>query len=814
MKANLLVALSSVSVLAISSPLQAQSVRPVATSQPEPDASQQLPEVTPTATPAAAPSAPEEIIVTAQRRSERLERTPVAISVLTSKALEKQAVISESDLQIATPGLTVRAGLNSNQLNFALRGQSLDAFSNTRPGVAPYFDEVQIGGDGGATVFYDLQSIQVLKGPQGTLFGRNATGGAVLFTSQKPLNDTSGYVSGRLGNYAARQIEGAINVPVVADRALLRVAGFYETRDGFQRDLFKNKRVGNIDRFGLRGSLTLNVSDSIKNDLVVDYLHSGGSNVTNLIDSLNPNGPVPIIALTNFGDQATFNFLINAFTGGAAGCNATTNNCAAAFAAANPRLDPRGIASYLETQRDRGPFKIESDGPNKYRGRNTIVSNITTFDVGANTQIKNIFGYTKLNTSVFGDIDGIPYAIDDNGPTGKIDRTRQLSEELQLVGKAFDNRLSYVIGGYLAAERKLQRIGTYLFRGTPIYAVQIAAGETKNSLKAAYGQGTYDLSQVVGVEGLSATAGVRFTHEKIKYKVLPDDQFRLSPSPLYDFDQSKSYDNVSWTLGLQHQISPRLLLYTVARRSFRNGGYNVIAAPIEGLGSVNGGNGFDTEQVTDLELGMKLRTRAGTLPIQVNAALYQDWIKDNQRVAYTLLRGAPAAVAVNVPKARVRGFEIDSVIQPTAWLSLGGALNYTDADFTDNQARIAGGDLVTFGTYPDTPKWSGSLFGEVSAPVSDALNATFRADLYGQSQFYYTSTGNTNVDAKIDGYKLVNLRLGLEDERSRWSLSAHLKNALNKVYYVGGIATGELFQFNTVVPGAPRTFFVEAKYRF
>ena len=755
----------------------------------------------------------DEIIVTAQRRSESLQRTPVAVAVLSSESLQKQVIISEADLQIAVPGLTVRAGLNSNQLNYAIRGQSLDAFSNTRPGVVAYINEVQIGGDGGATAFYDLQSIQVLKGPQGTLFGRNATGGAVLFTTAKPSDELGGYASGRVGNYDLFQVEGAINVPLAEGRVLARVAGFYESRNGYQRDLFKGRRVGDVDRFGLRGSLSVELSSALRNDLVVDYLHSGGSNVTNLIDTLNPNGPVPVIALTAFGDQPTFNGIINAFTGGAAGCNGTTNNCAAQFAAANPRLDPGGIASYLETQRARGPYQIESDGPNAYRGRNLIVSNVTTLDVGADTQVKNIFGFTNLKTSIFGDIDGIPYAIDDNGPTGKLDRTRQLSNELQLVGKTADSKLSYVVGTYFASERKVQRIGTYLFGGLPIADIQIAAGRTRSTTLAAYAQGTYDLEDATGVTGLGVTGGIRYTHEKVKYNVLPDDQFVLRSQPNFTYNQAKSFNNVSWTLGIQDQINPNLLIYAVSRRSYRNGGYNVIAAPIEGLGSVNGGNGFDTEKVTDLELGFKLRN-SGATPFTFNAAVYRNWITDNQRVAYTLLRGAPAAVAVNVPKARVQGFEIDGSVRPADWLSLGASLNYTDAKFTDNQSRIAGGQFVVFGTYPDTPEWSGSVFGEISAPVSGDTRASLRSDYYAQSQFFYTSTGNTNPGAQIAGYNIVNFRLGLDNEAEGWSLAAHLKNAFKEVYYVGGIATGELFQFNTVVPGSPRNFFIEARMKF
>lgn len=758
-----------------------------------------------------------DIIVTAQRRSETLERTPVAISVLSADTLAKQAIVTESDLQIASPGLTIRAGYNSNQLNYALRGQSLDAFSDTRPGVLPYFNEIQLDGvGGGSSAFYDLQSIQVLKGPQGTLFGRNSTGGAVLFTSVKPDDEFGGYVSGRLGNYKSRQFDGALNIPIAGDSVLARVAGFYEKRDGYQKNLFTNKRAGNVDRYGLRGSLTLNLSDTIKNDLVVDYLHSDGNSLSGLIDSLEPTGLIPLIALTNFGNQPQYNFLINAFTGGAAGCNATTNNCAAQFAAANPKLDPGGLASYLATQKARGPYKIESDGPARYRGRNIIVSNITSIDVGADTKLRNILGYTYLKNGIAGDIDGTPYPIDDNGSGGKNDNTRQYSEELQLVGEAFGGNLDYVIGGFYSHETNVNVTTSRLLQFPPLGQVTNYNKRTTRDMYAGYGQGTYNLSEATGLEGLGITIGARYTHEKIQFDTLPADTAFQEPPALratFDFNQQKSYGNVSWTLGIQEQINPGLLVYVASRRSYKNGGYNGIQNPVPLPGS-QGGNGYARETLTDAEIGLKYRGQVGSIPTQFNLAGYQSWIKDGQRVAYTLLGANPAAVTVNVPRSKVTGFEFDGSIRPTSWFTLGGSLNYTNARFTDSLVSIGGAPPVLFGTYPDTPEWSGSVFGEVEVPVSNSITASLRSDLYSQSFFWFASTGNRSPGARVDGYTLVNFRVGLADDDAGWSISANLKNAFDRVYFVGGIATGELFQFNTAVPGAPRTFMVEARYKF
>lgn len=761
--------------------------------------------------------ASEEIVVTAQRRTGTLERTPVAISVLTGDTLARRAIVTESDLQVASPGLTVRAGQNSNQLNYALRGQSLDAFSDTRPGVLPYFDEIQLDGvGGGSSAFYDLQSVQVLKGPQGTLFGRNSTGGAVLFTSVRPSDTFGGYISGRLGNYNLRQIEGAINVPIMADKVMARVAGFYEKRDGYQRNLFQNNRAGNVDRYGLRGSLTVNFTNQIKNELVVDYLHSGGNSLSGLINSLDPSGAVPLILLTNFGNQPQYNFLINAFTGGAAGCNSTTNNCAAAFAAANPKLDPGGVASYLNTQNARGPYVIETDGENKYKGRNLILSNITTFELAPDTKLRNIFGYTRIEANSSGDIDGTPFGIDSNGPNGgKNDKTKQYSEELQLGGKAFDGKLNYVVGGFYSHETNVDLTTSLLLEFPPLTSTTRYHKLTTRDMYAGYGQGTFDLSNATGVKGLSATLGARFTHEKIKFDVLPDDTaFQAPPAQqaIFNFNQQKSYSNVSWTLGLEDQVNSNLLIYVASRRSYKNGGYNGIQDPVPGPGST-GGDGYGQETLTDAEVGLKYHGQVGDMPTQLNLAVYQDWIKQGQRVAYVLLGSTPAAVTVNVPKSKVSGFELDGTIRPAKWLSMGGSLNYTNGRFTDGRVSI-NGNPVLFATYPDTPKWSGSVFAELQAPIHGSVTASLRGDLYSQSSFYFSSTANNNTGARINGYSLTNFRLGIEDSNAGWSLAANLKNAFNRVYYVGGIATGELFQFNTVVPGAPRTFLMEARFKF
>jgi iron complex outermembrane receptor protein len=748
----------------------------------------------------------EEITVTAQRRSESLERTPLAVSVITPDLLAKRNITTESDLQFAAPGLIVRAGQNSNALNYAIRGESLDPFSNTRPGVLPYFNEIQVSSSGGSSAFYDLQSVQVLKGPQGTLFGRNSTGGAVLFTTNKPTDEFGGYGSIRFGNFSQRQFEGALNVPVVPGEVLLRVAAISQYRDGFQENQNVNnfgQRLGDVRRNGARVTLTVRPWEQLENTTVFDYLHSGGSPMTSVLYSLDPNGPIGTIA-------------------GSAG--------------ALPQF--ADLNAFLAAQRALGPYKPNVDGSTFFNSRNLVISNITSYKLTDDTQIRNIFGFSNIDQVLYSDTDGSPYQIDDNGIVGsadsggKRDRNKQYSEELQLVGSAHNHLLTYTVGMYYAHERVVdfttsRLLGLFLGStggGNPL-VTQYNTAQTGGETYAGYGQATLDLGEMTGDQGLSATAGARYSSERTLINVLPPqgtpgqpgytpgDNSYLAPQPNFDYNQAHTYNNVSWMAGLQQQINSDLMVYLDTRRSFRNGGFNGFVLPVPGLGA-EGGNRYDAERLQDIELGSKFQGLLFTLPVRLNIAVYQSWIDNAQRAASVLVGGAPAAITVNVPKARVRGFELDGVVNPTSWLNLGASANYTDAKNTDNLVSIAGASPVRFGTYPDAPRWSGTAFAELTAPVGGSLKASLRGDVYAQQSTWFVAVGNIMPGTQLPGYGLANFRLGLENEKQGWSVSANVKNAFDKTYYVGGEALGLLFQDNMVNPGDRRTYSIEARMNF
>jgi len=747
----------------------------------------------------------EEIIVTAQRRSETMERTPISIAVLSSEALERQAIVSELDLQTALPGVTVRAGQSANQLNYAIRGQTVDTFSSSRPSVLPYFNEVQVGGVA-STAFYDLGSVQVLKGPQGTLFGRNSTGGAVLFTSAKPEEEFGGFVSGWVGNFDETKVDGAVNIPLVDDKVLLRLSGFYQRRDGYQYNIFDDTRQGDVRRKNARVSLTLRPTDNISNELVLDFAKSDGNNLSSVayntfgIGEGNPFVPTP--------------FLYSPLVDTAFGPGAWD-----AFLAAHPGADPEGWVASVEKQQQRGPFRVNVDAPNFHKGENLVISNITTFDLGNGMQIRNILGYTDLEFSNAGEFDGTPFPSDDNGTEGRGGTLKQFSEEIQLLGEAFDGQLSYVTGIFYSDEEEDVRSLSVLFDLLPAAppVLQINDGITKNETIAAYAQGTLDLADIVGVEGLSFTLGGRYSSEDVSFFRFPDDTFIANPAPpgaVFLNPLEDTFDQASWTVGVEQQVNEELLLYVKSRRSFRSGGFNYFAPPLPGFGN-EGGAEYEEETATDIEVGAKYLGGFGDVPVRVNFAAYRMWIEEIQRSNYVEVFGALAGITVNVPEAEITGFELDAVISPTAWLSLGAAVSYTDAEFTKNLVAVLGNPEVAFGPYPDTPEWSGSIFADISFPVAERYTASFRSEVYDQTETYFSSTNDTlNPGTRIPGYTVANFRLSLEDESAGWTIAAHLKNAFDETYYVGGIGFASLFAVNTVIPGAPRIYMLEARYKF
>jgi iron complex outermembrane receptor protein len=736
----------------------------------------------------------DEVVVTARRRDESIEKVPLAITAFGTDQLAARQITTEADLQAATPGLTVRQTSSQNQLNYSIRGQSVDAFSGSSPGVLPYIDEVQVSANT-STAFFDLQSVQVLKGPQGTLFGRNATGGAVLYESQKPTNDFGGYIEARLGNYDTREYQGALNLPIVDDKVLLRVAGLTLDSRGYVHNLYDGGWLGGDATSVGRVSLTLKPVDGLDNTSTFQYGHFGGTNAPTQLYSANAcgstNNGIPLLSSV----ACLYNPAFPGF---------------AAFLAAHPNAYPGGAYAFVAYQKSLGPWNANVDFPAEHDANAGFFINNTAYDVDPDLKLKNIFGYTHSRSSDQNDFDGTNYPIfaagSESDPKAEVFRVRQVSDELQVQGKAFDDALNFLAGAYYSYEQDQDDYPLVAFDlspvipGTPVrYHWQIT-----DRSRALFTQETVALGG-----GFSLTAGLRETWEDTGIDQLNGSIFEGANS------EQQSARKPSWNLSVEYQATPDLLIYAATRGSWRNGGFNGTSPALFAYSS-GGGNVFKPETTRDVELGAKFSGRVLDMPVRLNVAAYNQWVDDIQRTAYLILDGNPLAITVNVPRAKITGLEADGEIHPLPWLQVGGSLSYADARYTDSVVSYFGNTLA-FGPYGDTPRWSGVLYAQATESLPGHWgDVSLRGDYYVQSTQYFSNLNSTiNPGTELPSYNLVNLRLDWSKiHDTGLTAGLYVRNLTNKEYYVGGIPQGADLGLNQASPGRPRTFGLDLKYSF
>lgn len=746
--------------------------------------------IAPSAGEPAAPHGPDDIVVTARRTEERLSRVPVAVSALGTKQLEERHIVTEADLQAATPGLTVRQTNSSNQVNFSLRGQSLDAFSFAAPAVLTYVNEFNAQGVA-ASSFYDLQSIQVLKGPQGTLFGRNATGGAVLYSTQAPEADLGGYAKIGYGNYNNRAAEGAINLPFGDDAGGFRLAGAFQRRDGYQNNLLLGTKNGSIDTFSIRPTLLLK-SGRFTSKFVFQYTFSGGVSAGLRGTDVYLPGQVNNGYLLNPGVPS-----------------------GAIYAPGVQVLDPRvmarfnGIVDYLNKQKGVGFYDIFNNQNGQHRGRQFLATNTTTYDLSDTFTLKNVIGFNYAKSHDNTDVDGTPYEpltigfSNGESAEGYTYIQRQFSEDMQLSGKLADGKLDLLVGGFYFAGLDHQRMGLCIgcdLAGGPL-AVFLREYGVSSFSKAVYAQGTYHLT-----DRLNFTAGGRYTWELTKFRPDPLDIGAIGGVKAASLKGSKP----SWTFSLDYRPVDSLMFYIAQRGSWRTGGFNGTATQV--VDGVTVVNSFKPETTYDFEIGAKFNGRVGNMPANLNVAIYDQYIKNVIRAVYL----GVSAVSGNAGAARVSGIEADGSIRLARWLQIGGTLAYTNARYTKPTATV-GGDTVTFGPYGDVPKWAGSAFARASTELGNGLGElALRGDFYTQSKFYYTNAEATILPGTvISGYSLADARLELNNiSGSRISLAGYVKNLTDKQYNVGGFGLGAVTGVNSVLPGLPRTYGIELSAKF
>jgi len=720
----------------------------------------------------------EEVVVTATRRSEKLSKVAVSVTALGATALKERSITTETDLQSSVPGLTVKTGESSNEFDYAIRGQTTDAFSGSPPGVLPYLNEVPLAPHTEAgSSFYDLSSVQVLKGPQGTLFGRNDTGGAVLYTTNQP-GPFGGYITQRIGDYSYYETLGAINLPIVPDQLSIRLAADSDNRTGYVKVINQGTTLGNQDRISGRATILWTPSVDFKNTLLVQYSKNDDSDLEGELAYVNQigqtNGGVPL-------------------------------NDTGALIYGN------ALNKFLQQQKAQGYLNADLSFTPHTDAHGLFVEDTASYNLSPDIQIKNIVGYTSAVTDEQATLGGSPFGLldiyDNNSRyDGNHFNQDDYSEEFQVQGKAVDGQLKYIVGFYRGDVTVTDASAGTVGSDLPHPAAQFYYdAKTTDDSTAVFAQGTYDLSRLTTVSGLSFTGGVRYTWEDLTSIQLPRSLFYVGSS-----EQKASESNPSWQVGLQYQVTPEELLYVVTRGSWRAGGYNNVTPPTNNL------DFFRDETTHDVEVGSKFSGLILGTPVQANLALYDQIVKNAERDVFFEIDGAPSSQTTNIPEGETKGVEFDGQMRPVPWLTLGIGFSYTYAEWTQPDVEV-GGSLVRATNYADTPRWAGSISGTAELPApEDWGHMTMHADTYVQtdeffSNFYYTATPGT----RFSGYSVTNLRYDWTSiMNSRFSLGLFMKNVFDRHYFIGGFAVGPDVGVETVIPGMPRTFGGELTFKF
>ena len=716
-----------------------------------------------------------DIIVTARRSSENIQKVPVAVSVLSAEALSQRRITGAKDLQYSTPSLVVTSDPlgGSTAPVFQLRGQTVAQGSDDT--VVTYLGDVPVNSRAFSGGLFDLNSVQVIRGPQGTLFGKNSTGGAVVFTPRIADTDrVSGFVDGTVGNYSYYQIGGGVNVPLITDKLAVRVSGQITRQDGFTRNI-SGPDGGDKKYEVLRLSLVATPTENLRNETYFSYFHGR--------QHQNP------LIFTDYS-YGLVQFIIGRAAGPAVG---------------------KAVADLVQGQFDRqqqlGPRTIDySVRPNNDDNDVFIATNTTSYDFGFAT-LKNIFGYYNQKPKVSLSQTSTDFPLVDVSQNKNQDA---FSDELQLSGDS--DTLKWIIGGFFSTEKTKTVQRAFLFGGLSTDT----SSTDKYTSKALFAQGTYDFTSL-GLQGVKFTAGIRHTWD-IRTGVLDVFDHNVGGgTQLPTVNNRKTYRNVSWTLGLDYQVMPDLLLYVASRHSYKAGGLNLVAATAPPALQT-----YAPEKLTDIELGAKATIRVGDVAvIRTDIAAYRGWYKDLQFQELASCSGNVSSYVINAGKASPKGleFEFDASIKRN--LRVGGFYNRTLGKFDEfklvepNTCSVIGSGV----------NLNGANFGHISKDTA-GLNAAYTVPLtHGDEalvfsgDWYYRGArlgvATQGVSSAIPSYSLFNARVDYNNiGGSRFSAGVWVHNIGNKLFLAYRNNVLALSGYNVVAYGDPRTFGMDVKFRF
>ncbi|MEM1086837.1 MAG: TonB-dependent receptor [Pseudomonadota bacterium] len=697
------------------------------------------------------------VTVTAERREADLQDVPVSVTALSSDTLNAAGVTDLSSLDRLAPGL--QFGQSGNDARPAIRGARTENVSVQQdPVVSFYVDGIYRSLTSQALAsIVDVERVEVLRGPQGTLYGRNAFGGAVNVISRAPGPDPDYGGSVLLGNYDRVRAEGYANVPL-SDQLFFRLTGSIEQHDFIVENSFNpDAGLRDKDETYLRGQLRWEPDSLTDVTLRASRWTQGGNGNSEFGYKLigTPLDP------SNDGNAITLSEVLSAQI--------------------NP-VNPRNGGGNLAVNPD--PFTVD------YDFEPVLDTEQSTFDLEANrdlgfANLKVLLSYADYETGRTADTDLSRFS---SGFAGQFDSVEATTQEIQLSSPSSSD-LIWTVGGFLLQEDKE---GLFIFDrlfetdsatnqptdtvATAYFADFNALATVETDSLAVFGQATYPIT-----EAFRLTAGLRYTEDDKSFSrvttgrnTVPVTFFEaddVTPRPV--FEDEATFDKVTWRVAADYDLSPESLIYGSVSTGFQSGGFNNSAD------SVTGGASFGPQEVTAYEIGSKNTFLSGDLVL--NAALYLNEFEDLLAQEFVNVGSTTLAISTNAGEATVLGFELESDWAPTDALRLNARLSLTDSEFgTYFVSEPISGETINLDgeRIPLTPDVTLGLGGSYVFELENGASVTPGVDLYFSGD--YSTNDVPYAFAEQEAYTRVDLRLVYEPASLDWSIEAFGRNVTDE----------------------------------
>ena len=712
-----------------------------------------------------------EIVVTARRTEENLQTVPGAVSAFSERTLDRLQAVDVTGLQGAVPNMNLSQGRGSgNATNIFIRGIGQpDALQTFDPAIGVYVDDVYYSRIRGTQFdLFDLERIEVLRGPQGTLYGKNTIGGALKVVSRKPGQTYRAGASLAVGSYNQMEVKGGISGPV-SDTLALGVAGLISKRDGYVEDPVTGAEYNDKNTWALRTQLAWTPTDDLRIDLSADYSRD---------DAGMTVGQASSTLTTLFGGVI--------------------------------RTIPNPPPSY--------DFKTRTTPglPNESKLDHYGFAGTVTWNLSDALTLKSITAYRNLKTRDFIDIDATELELGDVYVGVDQDQT---SQEFQL---AYEQGAWTVIGGlYWLQENIVSHQEAYaddligpLF-GNPTF-LRTVDDDLETTSKAAYVNVSYDLTDTVQITG-----GLRYTEEEKTYSRTTS-TFSSNPifraNPAFAFNGlSETWDDVSPMVDVRWQAAENIMLYARASKGFKSGGFNGRAN--------NAGEQapYDPEEATSYEAGVKSTFADGRY--LVNFTLFTNDYKDFQaRVSGLVIDPitnlpSPELTVINAGSMKTEGAELEVVAKPIPGLLLDAQVGLLNAEYEDfDDVRFAGGR--SFQQPAFTPRWTVRYGAQYEWNLGGAGYLTVGGQAKHRSEMAL-AVDNTLTNSRVrapgmwdSDHWLFDARVVWENSDRRYSAGLYGQNLSDELYKTDAQEFSSVGNIRTAYFGAPQTFTLRltAKY--